>query len=97
MFGDADRGRRVTVASMTLVELVYISEKRRDGIDPAVVGEVLDVLDSDASPITIAPVTPDVVRQLMSIDRSRVRDPFDRTILATALALGVPLLTKMGC
>lgn len=94
VFGDADRGQRVAISSITLIELVYIAEKRRDGIDPAVVSRVLDILDSGSSPITVAPVTPDVVRQLMSIDRGRVRDPFDRTIVATALALGMPLLTK---
>lgn len=70
LFADADRGRAVTIASVTLVELVYIAEKRRDSIDP------------------------EVVRRLMAVDRVRVRDPFDRTIVATAQALGTPLLTK---
>lgn len=51
LFADADRGRTVTIASVTLVELVYIAEKRRDSIDPEVVRDVLETLESRASPI----------------------------------------------
>lgn len=36
----------------------------------------------------------DVAQQMVSVSRTQIRDPFDRTIVATAQALGLPLLTK---
>ena len=41
-------------------------------------------------------MTVDVAHHMVSVNRSQVRDPFDRAIVATAQAMGLPLLTKDG-
>jgi PIN domain nuclease of toxin-antitoxin system len=40
------------------------------------------------------PVSVEVVRHLASVPRSRLFDPADRLIVATAIELGVPLVTQ---
>ena len=84
----------ILVSAVTLIELVYISEKRSDSIDSATLRDVLAVLDEADSPVDVAPVTTEVTRRIASIERSHVRDPFDRAIVATAQAAGTQLITK---
>lgn len=46
------------------------------------------------SPIEVKPVTTEVARRMVSIDRRHVRDPFDRAIVATAQVTAARLVTR---
>jgi len=84
----------IFIAAVSLIELVYIAEKRSDSIDAETLRDLLASIQASDSPIAVAPMTVGVAHHMMSVSRTQVRDPFDRTIVATAQALGLPLLTK---
>ncbi|MGH3784957.1 MAG: type II toxin-antitoxin system VapC family toxin [Pseudonocardiaceae bacterium] len=94
--GGAEPSRRIVVSAVSLIELVYVAEKRSDSIDGDTRRELCDVLVAPDSPFVLAPVTVDVANRMALIDRRHVRDPFDRAIIATAQASGLRLVTKDG-
>ena len=91
---DAVDGGTVFVPSIVLVELVYLIEKNR------VPAEVLDKLrqafDDDTTAFELADLSRGVADELGKIDRSIVADMPDRIVAATALYLGIPLVTSDG-
>lgn len=58
---------------------------------PVLAGQAIVIASVSLIPIAIAPMTIDVARHMVSVNRTQVRDPFDRTIVATAQALRLPL------
>lgn len=81
----------VIMSIVTLVELWYVSETTR-GVNQ----EELDAISAQvsASPtMAFFPVDEAVARKFITIDRNLLRDPWDRFIVATALALDLPLVT----
>lgn len=87
-------GGSIGVSAVSLIELVYVAEKRRDSIDAETLGAILDVARESSSPISLLPLSVEVARAVIEIPREHVRDPFDRTIVATAQANGVRLVTR---
>ena len=87
----AQQTGRTLVATITLVELTYLVEKRR--IDPAVLAKLWNVLLDPAQPIDALPLSLEVARVLGQIPRVIVPDMPDRIISATALAHGLPLIS----
>jgi len=91
----------VIISSVSLIELVYASEKRNDPISATERLAVFAAMDNPLSPFTLAPVDTAVARTMGGItvrhpDEEGIRpvkDPFDRTILATAIALDLKLVT----
>lgn len=83
----------IIVSSMTLVEVVYLVEKRR--VDPETLDKILEILGGEAS-FTEWPVDRHVVQAMKSIHRKEVPDLPDRVIAATAVSLGVPLISRDG-
>jgi PIN domain nuclease of toxin-antitoxin system len=93
IFEAADRGEaRVWIPAIVLVETVYLAERAR--FPTALVTEMLDLVDPPSAGCAVAPLDARVVRSLATLDRAVVPDMPDRVIAATALALGVPLLTR---
>jgi PIN domain nuclease of toxin-antitoxin system len=86
-------GDEIGISSITLVEIVYLAEKRK--IDPDTLRRVLDLLDLGAH-LTEVPVDRSLLPAVQSIPRSEVPDMPDRIIAATALFLGVPLISRDG-
>jgi len=84
-------GRKIGISSMSLVEMVYLIEKRK--IHPATLQMVLDALDSGELFEEVT-VTRSILPALAAIPRSSVPDMPDRIIAATAAHLGVPLVTR---
>jgi PIN domain nuclease of toxin-antitoxin system len=84
-------GGQVGISSISLVEVVYLEEKRR--IVPGTLRRVLDLLDL-AELFIETPVTRDILSALATIDRAQVPDMPDRIIAATAVHLGVPLISR---
>ncbi len=84
----------VFVASITIVELTYLLEKNRIPIE--VMDKLREALDDESTSFRLAELTRRVAEDIQRIDRSIVGDMPDRIITATALHLGLPLLTSDG-
>jgi PIN domain nuclease of toxin-antitoxin system len=87
-------GEIIHVPSVCLVELTYLIEKGRI---PALARErLVRAIDDPSTPCRLAPLDRDVVNALERVNRHEVPDLPDRVICATALALGVPLVSRDG-
>jgi PIN domain nuclease of toxin-antitoxin system len=87
-------GHPVHVPSISLVELVYLVDKGR--IPQAVANRVDWVLSDPESGFRIAPLDRLVAAATRRVPRTEVPDLPDRVITATAVALGLPLVTRDG-
>ena len=87
-------GELIYVPSVCLVELTYLIEKGR--IPKAARERLVRALDDPATPCRLAPLDRTVADALELVSRGEVPDLPDRIVCATALALGVPLVTRDG-
>jgi len=81
----------VILSIVTLVELWYVTKTTR-----GVSQEELDAISEQVSSsptMGFAPVDEAVAGKFTMIDRDLLRDPWDRFIVATALAFDLPLVT----
>jgi PIN domain nuclease of toxin-antitoxin system len=93
IFEAADRGEAtIWIPAIVLVETVYLAEKAR--FPSALVTQMLDLIDPPSAGYTVAPLDAGVIRSLAAINRLDVPDMPDRIVTATALKLGLPLLTR---
>ncbi len=83
---------KVFVSSITIVELIYLTEKGRVAID--VLDKLCDSLDDVATSFTLVEISRAIADEVASIPRSTVPDMPDRIIAATALYLNLSLITK---
>ena len=87
---EVDAGIVVSVA--TLIDLWYVTQTTR-ALGTAELGRLRDrLLRSPA--VDLHPVDVDVADAYFRIDRGLLRDPWDRLIVATAMALALPLVTR---
>ncbi len=84
-------GDPVYVASISLVEIAYLVEKGR--LPVATFDRLDQALDDPGSGLTIRSLDQDVARSLRRVRRDLIPDMPDRIIAATALHLGLPLVT----
>lgn len=84
--------RDVHVSAISLVETVYLVERGRLPLNA--LERLRSALTDPNSGLFIAPVDAGVVDALPKIPRDVVPDMPDRIIAATALHLGVPLVTR---
>jgi PIN domain nuclease of toxin-antitoxin system len=75
-------GDQVGFSTITLAEVVYLSEKGR--IHPGALARVLSALDEPGAVLQDLPLDRAVIAVMPSVDRSEVPDLPDRTIAATA-------------
>ncbi len=75
------------VSTISLVEILYLSEKNRI---PIHLGEALEKLNNSEN-YSIVDLTPEIVGVAEQI---QFPDIFDRLIMATAQYLGIPVLTS---
>jgi len=93
IFLRADAGENeIFVPSIVVVEVIYLTEKKR--VPAATVDRILDLLDAPMTRYHVVPLDMDTVRALRTIDREAVPDMPNRVIVATALQLGMPLITR---
>ncbi len=82
----------IVVSIATLIDLWYVTQTRRT-LGAAELGRLRDgLLRSPA--VDLHPVDLDVADAHARIDRGLLRDPWDRLIVATAMALALPLVTR---
>ncbi|MSV36166.1 MAG: PIN domain-containing protein [Bryobacterales bacterium] len=90
--GATQAGDSILVPAICLVELTYLVEKTRL---PAVARErLIEALDNPEMPVQLAPLDRTVIDAVGSVNRSEVPDMPDRIVVATALALQPPLVTR---
>lgn len=87
-------GDQVGVSSISIAEMVYLSEK--DRIQRSAVQNLIDALADPGNALTELPVTVVVAESMQHIPRDDVPDMPDRIIAATALGLKVPVISRDG-
>lgn len=86
---EADQGQHTIVLSgATLMEILYLSERRRITIDLTALGNLMTHNQS----YTVAPVSFEVIQAAASIDD--IPELHDRVIAGTAAWLNIPILTN---
>jgi len=85
-------GEHIFISAITLVEMRYLVEKNR--IRAMVLTRVEQELDEPDPMIIATSIDRTISDALASIPRVIVPDMPDRIIAATALALGLPLVTR---
>lgn len=85
-------GDTVFVSTVTVVELVYLVEKRRFSVQ--LLDRLLAELRRPDPELVVAPLDLATAEEIRRVPGTIVRDMPDRMIVATALSLGLPLVTR---
>ena len=85
-------GGWVVLSAISLVEVAYLVEKRR--LPVGTYENLIAALEDAEFRLVLAPVSRDVCDALRRVPRSAVPDMPDRIIAATALNLGLPLVSR---
>lgn len=88
----AIKADHVYFSAVTLVEIIYLVEK--DRLPREALDRLLTLVRQPASSVRVAPLDVSVSEALMQVSRDKVPDMPDRIIAATALHLGLPLVTR---
>lgn len=82
----------VGVSAISLVEIVYLVEKGRLSLeDYEILAQTLK--DNDTVLVEI-PVTSEIAETMRSVSRDSIPDMTDRVLAATAVHMGIPLITR---
>lgn len=93
IFERADAGEdTIIIPTITVVEIIYLVEKQRISADA--VHKVFNLLQSGADNYRVAALESSVAFAVQRIDRAQVPELADRIIAATALQLGLPLISR---
>jgi|SRR6266481_606567 len=87
-----ESGRPVYISAISLVETIYLIERGRIPLEA--IQRLEAGLKDPASGLLVAPVDEDVAEAVHRVPRDIVPDMPDRIIAATALHLGLPLITR---
>lgn len=85
-------GEPVYISAISLVETIYLVERGRLPLEA--LQRLETGLEDDASGLLLHPVDEDVARAVHRVPRAIVPDMPDRIVAATALHLGLPLVTR---
>ena len=85
-------GDQIAFSSITLAEIVYLSEKGR--INPVTLERLLRAVEREDAVLSEIPFDRYVAQALSRVDRLQVPDLPDRIIAATAVYLGLPLISR---
>lgn len=84
---------RIRVPIAVLIDLWYVGQSRRELTTDAIRLVHEEVLDP-VGDFTVVPIDVSVVNAYQAIPLDVLRDPWDRFITATAIALDLPLVTR---
>jgi predicted nucleic acid-binding protein len=82
----------MAISTLTIVEMIYLVERNR--IAREAFDRLMEELDLRRSGLIAFSLDQHIAQAVARIDRAVVPDMPDRVIAATALAIGVPLLTR---
>ena len=86
------RGLPVFVSAISIIEVIYLVEKNR--LSPHCLEDLLQAVRKQSSGLIIAEITTEIAEMVEKVSRQTVPDMPDRIITATALHLGLPLVTR---
>ena len=86
------QARFIYVSAISVVEIRYLIEKGT--VTEVAFQNIIDFLDDPNVTLTLVPLDLDIALALSQISRKVVPDMPDRIITATALQLGLPLVTR---
>ncbi len=89
----ADAGDGIFISAVTLVDIWYATHKRNDALSVEQLAELDAAIHDRDINIHVLPVTVDVARLAWEPAKADLPDPFDRLIVATAKANGLPLVS----
>lgn len=92
--GAAASGDQVAFSAITLAEIVYLAEKGR--IQSTTYSRLIAAIGAQDAVLTVVAFDEAVAGYLHQVGRNQVPDMPDRIIAATALALGMPLISRDG-
>jgi PIN domain nuclease of toxin-antitoxin system len=94
LFMDAasQRGEKIAVSVITLIEIVYLIEKNK--IPAETFSRLTRELDDPEGALEETPLTLAVARMMSRVDGTQIPDMPDRIIAATALYHNVPLVSR---
>ena len=87
-----ERESEVVVPTIALWEVAMLDEKGRLMLERDVASFLAAALAWEG--VRLAPITPQIAERTGLLPASFHRDPADRLIVATAIELGVPLVTR---
>ncbi len=91
IFMEADeREEQIVIPCIVFFELLYVTEKKR--IAPSF-STLLTVVGSSRN-YRVEPICLPIIRRTTDVPRDKIADPWDRIIAATALHVGLPLITR---
>jgi PIN domain nuclease of toxin-antitoxin system len=90
--GAAAIGTPTYISAVSLVEVVYLVERGRIAADAF--DKFANEVSRDSPAFRVVPLDSEIAKALRSIPRDLVPDMPDRIIAATALHLGLPLVTR---
>jgi PIN domain nuclease of toxin-antitoxin system len=93
-FRAASAHRRIALSSISLAEVVYLVEKQR--LPASAYEELRTALANPNHVLEEAVLNSNVVEAMRRVSRIEVPDMPDRIVAATALSLGVPVVTRDG-
>jgi len=85
-------GFPILVSAITIIEIVYLEEKRK--ISAGATERIRQACTAEDPSIEIVGIDERVAYGIQDIVRAEVPDMPDRIIAATAVSLGVPLITR---
>lgn len=85
---------RIAVSVISLAEIVYLIEKNR--VRATAYDDLRKALNDPDHVLAEAPVTPGVIESMRLVPRGAVPDMPDRIVAATAVYLGVPVISRDG-
>jgi len=92
VLAEAEAERSLVVSVATLIDLWYVSQTTQS-VTAEQLRALRDRLGSSEA-VVLEPVTAVIAEATTTIPRAAVPDPWDRLIMATAIALQVPLVTR---
>lgn len=93
VFQKADEGEaRVYVSNIVLVEIVYLLEKVK--IPKESIDAVISLLEEPTLNYSLSQINISTIRALQLLPRNVIPDMPDRIIVATALELDLPVITR---
>ncbi|MFN9649568.1 MAG: type II toxin-antitoxin system VapC family toxin [Pseudanabaena sp.] len=87
-----NNGESIFISAISLVEMNYLVEKNR--IPTSSLEQLLQLIDDPLVNLVVIPLDTPVAKAFTQIPRNIVPEMGDRIIAATALYLGLPLVTK---
>lgn len=85
-------GFPILVSAISIIEIVYLEEKHK--ISAGAVERIRQACEAETPSIEVIPVDARVAYGVQDVARTDVPDMPDRIITATAVSLGIPLVTR---